>query len=106
MKKWNFRYWTTCKKLLSEKKMCFMSEYLNEVCPLFPIRLIKTVRLQMREIRDLIKDPTMNLKIIFLVRDPRGSYSSRSEQAKMCTKEELCSNLSVSCNNLLDNTQV
>ena len=84
-----------------------MPDYLNAVCPMFPIKLIKTVRLQMREVEPLLEDSSLGLKIVFLVRDPRGTYNSRSSGAisKWCVHDE-CANPAVGCENLLDNYEV
>ena len=103
----NFRLWNTCHNLLPQDMMCLMPEYLNKVCPLFPIKTIKTVRLQMRDIENLIQDPALGLKVVFLVRDPRGTYNSRASGAisKWCTRE-VCSNPAVGCDLMLDNIKV
>ena len=69
----------SCQKLLPRATMCYMPQYLNAVCPLYPIKLIKTVRLRVKATEKLLQDPAMDLKIIVLVRDPRGTYNSRSE---------------------------
>ena len=103
----NFRLWNSCHNLLPQDMMCLMPEYLNRVCPLFPIKLIKTVRLQMREIEELIEDPALGLKVVFLVRDPRGTYNSRSSGtiSKWCVRDE-CANPAVGCDLMLDNIKV
>ena len=103
----NFRLWNTCHNLLPNDMMCYMPDYLNTVCPMYPIKLIKTVRLQMKEIEPLIEDPSLGLKIVFLVRDPRGTYNSRSAGpiSKWCVRDA-CSNPVVGCDELLDNYEV
>lgn len=103
----NFRLWNTCHGLLPNDMMCFMPDYLNAVCPMYPIKLIKTVRLQMKEIEPLLADSSLGLKILFLVRDPRGTYNSRSSGAisKWCVHDE-CANPAVGCENLLENYEV
>ena len=57
--------------------MCFMPDFLNAVSPLYPIKLMKTVRLRVIETEKLLMDPELNLKVVVLVRDPRGVYASR-----------------------------
>ena len=54
-----------------------MPELVKKTCNLFPIRLIKTVRLRVRFVEPLLTDPDLALKIIVLVRDPRGVMRSR-----------------------------
>ena len=100
----NFRLWNTCSHLLPQEMMCLLPEYLNKVCPLYPIKLIKTVRLDLRDTETLIKDPSLDLKILFLVRDPRGTYNSRSSTAisNWCNKDQ-CADPEVGCEQMMDN---
>ena len=100
----NFRLRNSCHHLLPQEKMCLFPEYLNKVCPLYPIKLMKTVRLDLRETETLIKDPSLDLKILFLVRDPRGTYNSRSSTAisNWCNKDQ-CADPEVGCEQMMDN---
>jgi len=102
MKNHNKRLWNSCANLLPKETMCLMPEYLNRVCPLYPIRLIKTVRLRVAKVEKLLQDPAMDLKVILLVRDPRGVYNSRSSGpvTTWCVKDQ-CSNPKVGCQDLL-----
>merc|ERR1712080_692838 len=77
LKNHNKRLWNSCANLLPRETMCLLPEYLNQICPLYPIRLIKTVRLRVAKVEPLLKDPAMDLKVVMLVRDPRGVYNSR-----------------------------
>jgi hypothetical protein len=43
--------------------MCFMPDYMGAVCPTFPIKLIKTVRLRMRNTEALLAQEDLNLKV-------------------------------------------
>ena len=103
----NFRLWNSCHNLLPNDMLCLMPEYLTTVCPLFPIKLIKTVRIQLREIESLLVDPALGLRVVFLVRDPRGTYNSRSSGtiSKWCVKDE-CANPAVGCDLMHDNIKV
>ena len=76
--KHNFRIWNSCATLLPSAVACFMPELMKRACQQFPIRLIKTVRLRVQFIEDLLQEPDLNLKVIVLVRDPRGVMRSRS----------------------------
>ena len=100
----NFRLWNSCQNMLPQEMMCLLPEYLNKVCPLYPIKLMKTVRLNLRETETLIKDPSLDLKILFLVRDPRGTYNSRSSTAisNWCNKDQ-CADPEVGCQQMMDN---
>ena len=57
-----------------------MPEFYRAACPLFPIRLIKTVRLRVPYVEGLLQDPEIssNLRVVMLSRDPRGVMTSRS----------------------------
>jgi len=102
----NFRLWNSCKSLLPSHAMCFMPDYLNHVCPLFPIKLIKTVRLRVRKVEKLLSDPAMALKVLVLVRDPRGVYNSRNTgPVKNWCKNDLCANPVTGCQDLNNDIQ-
>jgi len=97
----NFRLWNSCKSALPNDIMCLMPDYLNHVCPRFPIKLIKTVRLRVKNVEELIQDSSMDLKVIFLVRDPRGVYNSRSSGAiSGWCNQDVCANPVVGCQDL------
>jgi len=102
----NFRLWNSCHSLLPHSAMCFMPDYLQHVCPLFPIKLIKTVRLRVRKVEKLLQDPAMDLKVIVLVRDPRGVYNSRNTgPVKSWCKNDLCANPVTGCQDLNNDIQ-
>ena len=97
----NFRLWSSCRHILAHGTMCFMPEFLNNVCPLHPVRLIKTVRLRLHKVEELMKKLSLDLKVIFLVRDPRGVYNSRSSgPVSAWCSEDQCSNPVTGCNDL------
>ena len=76
----NFRLWNVCENLLMSGSACFMPELYLKTCPIFPIRVIKTVRMRVKETEQLLLDSALGktLKIVVLVRDPRGVMNSRS----------------------------
>ena len=96
----NFRLWNVCKNIFASNLACFIPKlyYLN--CPLFPIRVIKTVMLRVQAAQKLLMDPKLNatLKIVVLVRDPRGFMNSRT-QVQWCNFTA-CNNPTVACNDL------
>jgi hypothetical protein len=102
MKNHNKRLWNSCYNLLPRETMCLMPEYLNTVCPLYPIKLIKTVRLRVAKVEKLLRDAAMDLKVVVLVRDPRGVYNSRgSGQVSTWCKKDQCADPEVGCRDLL-----
>ena len=94
----NFRIWKSCQTLLPSNVACFMPDLMNKVCPLFPVRLIKTVRLRIPHLDDLLQDPDLSLKVIVLVRDPRGVMRSRNSMA-WCD-QPTCNDVSSVCHDL------
>ena len=50
------------------------------MCPLFPFQSIKTVRLRLNLTEQLVKDPSLNVRVMLLVRDPRGTMESRKHR--------------------------
>lgn len=103
LKNHNKRLWNSCANLLPRETMCLMPEYLNQICPLYPIRLIKTVRLRVAKVERLLQDPAMDLKVVMLVRDPRGVYNSRgSGPVTTWCKQDMCANPTVGCRDLAD----
>lgn len=49
---------------------------LTELCLQEPLIIIKTIRTRLRWARDLMDRPDLNLKVVHLVRDPRGTHIS------------------------------
>ena len=99
----NFRFWSMCKSLLEAASACFMPELYRSTCPIFPIRLTKTVRLRVGATEKLLNDPVLGktLKIVVLVRDPRGVMNSRAgmDVLEWC-KEPRCSDPTTVCRDL------
>ncbi len=95
----NLRVWNVCQNLLPSKAACFLPKLYVQSCPLFPLRVIKTVRLRLRDARRLLDDPELpNLKVVVLVRDPRPVMASRA--AMEWCREGRCGNTTVTCADL------
>ncbi|XP_045615916.2 carbohydrate sulfotransferase 3-like isoform X1 [Procambarus clarkii] len=67
-----------CTKNEDRKSMesCISSLSLKGACLAAPIRIIKVIRARLSWMTNLLSDPLLNLKIIHLTRDPRGSLNS------------------------------
>lgn len=76
-----------------------MPQLFEKSCHLFPVRVIKTVRMRLKYIEELMNEADLNLKTIVLVRDPRGTMKSRNEFS-WCSDAKMCGNLSVVCHDL------
>ena len=98
--KHNFRLWNVCENLLMASSACFMPELYFKTCPIFPIRVIKTVRMRVAETEKLLTDPELKetLKVVVLVRDPRGVMNSRSSM-DWC-KHKTCSDPYTVCKDM------
>ena len=51
----NKRLWDSCSQFPDKERYeaCFSEEYFNKVCPLYPLRLIKTVRLRVQRTKEI-----------------------------------------------------
>ena len=76
--KMNFRLWKSC-TASNFTEGCFDSDLVKKICKMFPIRIIKTVRLRVKYLEELLQHPILRLKVIVLIRDPRGVMRSRSQ---------------------------
>ena len=81
----NVNLWKVCTPV--KLALCYDAQFLSQLCPKFPIQIIKTVRLPMQNLADLLmySDDDRDVRVIFLVRDPRGTMSSRKNM-KWCNK--------------------
>lgn len=80
------------------KESCFNS-LLDETCRKEKFRAVKTIRVRVSWLRALLDDPEVNLKVIHLVRDPRGSIISNWKADWAPVSEN------TSCQNLLTDLQ-
>ncbi|KAI9558781.1 hypothetical protein GHT06_015570 [Daphnia sinensis] len=91
----NKRMWRACQH---NRTLCNQPEFVGQQCSTFPIHLMKTVRLRVKELSPLlITDPAFtNWKIIYLVRDPRGVMSSRTN-LPWCEPDPACNDAGRLC---------
>ncbi len=95
----NKRIWNEC---VYNQTLCYDPEFVAPLCSSFPINLIKTVRLRVKEVLALLKNDSLlskELKIIHLVRDPRGIMSSRAG-LNWCKTNPACNNVSRLCSEM------
>ena len=94
--------WSSCQDFEPRESVCFSRDYLSSACPLFPLRLIKTVRLRVREAAHLLASLS-HLQVVVLLRDPRAVFNSRWEESvsAWCSDKD-CSDPTVSCGHLED----
>ncbi|KAL1462547.1 hypothetical protein WDU94_014375 [Cyamophila willieti] len=73
----NSRLWEMCGQF---PDLCFEPEFLNSFCRLFPFQSMKIVRVRLKLFQDLLNDPRLNLRVLLLIRDPRGILQSRKHR--------------------------
>ncbi|XP_044730070.1 carbohydrate sulfotransferase 5-like [Chrysoperla carnea] len=91
----NTRLWDQCQKY---PHFCFEPKFLSQFCKLFPFQIMKVVRLRLRLAEELLKEPTV--RVLFLVRDPRGTLQSRKHRT-WCPGQPDCDQPSILCSDLV-----
>lgn len=94
--KYNERLWRFCKMY---PQFCFDPNVLNPLCHLFPFQSMKLVRLRAELSEELLLDTSLNIKIVLLIRDPRGTMLSRQHE-KWCMESE-CGNATMMCEDMV-----
>lgn len=89
----------------SNPKTCFNSTFVNAVCQRAPVHVMKVTRLHMRHLKTYLEEnPDMNIKVVYLTRDPRGIVSSRWS-LDWCNGTE-CSDSNVLCHEMNEDLKV
>ncbi|XP_058126700.1 carbohydrate sulfotransferase 5-like [Anopheles ziemanni] len=70
----NTRLWQQC---LRFPQFCYDPKFLGPFCQLFPLQSMKVVRLRAALVEPLLEDESLNVRVVLLIRDPRGSLQSR-----------------------------
>ena len=101
-----------------QKQLCYTPSFINEICANASMRLIKVVRLHMRQVKEFIaRENNMarikvysqsvnsslipnGLKVVLLVRDPRGILNSRWDPSIRWWCKGGCGNPSVLCHEM------
>lgn len=95
----NHFLWALCG---GQHPVCFKPDYVAKVCLRAPAQVMKVTRLHMSQVRDwLVNNPDIagSVKVLHLVRDPRGILASRRlldwcNESKSCAHQDtLCSEL-------------
>lgn len=103
--KWNKFLWNICKFRLGNNS-CYNESSLQHTCQRSKYNIIKVVRLQLKHLDSLWRKVSANhdLRIVYLVRDPRGIYNSRKTM-EWCAVEDLCSNITNICAEMREDLQ-
>ncbi len=93
----NQLYWKYCQSNSPHK--CYDPNLLEPFCSLFPFQIMKTVRLRAAFAQDLMASDDLNLQMVLLVRDPRGTLQSRTHR-KWCPGKPDCDDPKRLCDDL------
>ena len=95
----NKHLWPFCRKY-GWRPWCLREEFLDNLCSLFPIQLMKVTRASLSVVSDLLQDSRLkDLKLLFLLRDPRAVMHSRSGY-EWCQESKDCREPSILCQHL------
>lgn len=83
-----------------DPRYCSNADFLTSFCKLFPVQSMKIMRLRLALAERLLEDPTLNVRIVFLVRDPRALMQSR-KHCKWCHGNSDCEQPSSVCNDMV-----
>lgn len=97
--------WNACKDG-PNRNACFNKTLLHDSCNMFPIQLVKTVRMRLNLTQLFLNDEKMNVKVVHLVRDPRAIMSSRYSSVSWCSDSTDCSSPEVMCSDMQGDLKV
>ncbi|XP_059093340.1 carbohydrate sulfotransferase 1-like isoform X2 [Tigriopus californicus] len=96
----NERVWNSCQR--GKEQSCWNPQFWGSMCKLFPFQVIKTVRVRANLIeRFLEQSKSLNLRILLLVRDPRGTMQSRTHRV-WCPGNPDCEDPAMLCSDLVN----
>jgi len=96
--KWNKFFWGICRFRMTS---CFDPNFIHQTCQRAKVHIMKVARLQMRHLQTLLpKLNDLNVNIVYLVRDPRGTLKSRQNMIWCSTKKLTCSDISSLCSEM------
>ena len=101
-------FFNGCSRDYNTLDKCTNLEYLNQVCKAVPIQIIKLDRMGLNAAREFIRRDNLlqnNVKIIYLVRDPRAVINSRKTRS-WCISEPLCIDPGNLCNDIFEDHHV
>jgi hypothetical protein len=105
--KHNKRLWKHCiadtwrSRKRVRNSFCWGTDFLNKFCPLFPFQSMKTVRLRLNLTQEFVQDPSLNVRVLLLIRDPRGTMQSRKHRI-WCPGNPDCDDPKMLCQDLVD----
>ncbi|XP_047741183.1 carbohydrate sulfotransferase 4 [Hyalella azteca] len=74
-----------CNKSMWREDTCLHPEFLSKACQFFPWKILKIVRMDLGLLKPFLESPvSSDLRIIYLVRDPRAVIHSRRATVTWC----------------------
>uniref|UniRef100_A0A182Q212 Sulfotransferase domain-containing protein n=1 Tax=Anopheles farauti TaxID=69004 RepID=A0A182Q212_9DIPT len=92
----NTRLWQQCERF---PQFCYEPRFLGPFCRLFPRQSMKVVRLRAALVTPLLEDESLNVRVVLLIRDPRGSLQSRKHRV-WCPGRPDCDDPSTVCSDM------
>ncbi|KAK1123609.1 hypothetical protein K0M31_008310 [Melipona bicolor] len=89
----NTHLWKQCQ---IHKKICWDPRFVSKFCKLFPFQSMKIVRLRLRAAEKLLEQEDLGMRLVLLIRDPRGILQSRKHREWCPTKPD-CSDPALVC---------
>ncbi|XP_046403349.1 carbohydrate sulfotransferase 5-like [Ischnura elegans] len=94
----NTRLWDSCGP---SHELCWDPSFLSRACRIYPFQSMKVVRLRLRLASRLLEDKSLNVRMVLLVRDPRGTMQSRRHR-EWCPPSPDCSDPRHLCADLVE----
>ncbi|XP_046746146.1 carbohydrate sulfotransferase 4-like [Diprion similis] len=98
----NTHLWKQCR---AHKGLCYNHQFLSAMCKLFPFQSMKIVRLRLQVAQELLADEKLAVRMVLLVRDPRGTVQSRKHHY-WCKPHPDCSDPASLCADLASDYKV
>ena len=94
----NPRVWSACTRG-PNRNACVNETFLATACRLLPLHVFKLVRLRLRELEPQLR---AGARVLYLVRDPRATVSSRLSSVQWCRRSAECVQPAQLCDDLED----
>ncbi|XP_066584005.1 carbohydrate sulfotransferase 4-like isoform X2 [Prorops nasuta] len=89
----NTHLWRQCQ---AHKRICWDHRFVSKFCKLFPFQSMKLVRLRLRAAEKLLAQEKLKIRLVLLIRDPRGILQSRRHR-EWCPSIPDCSDPALVC---------
>ncbi|XP_024943302.1 carbohydrate sulfotransferase 5 isoform X3 [Cephus cinctus] len=93
----NTHLWRQCQL---HKKICWDPRFASGMCRLFPFQSMKLVRLRLQVAEELLADESLGVRMVFLIRDPRGTLQSRKHR-DWCPDNPDCADPALVCSDMV-----